>query len=314
MAAPAPPAGPAAGAAPLAIGKLVVVGVGLIGGSCALALRANAAVTVREIVGVGRSRANLDDALARRIVDRVRTLDEPWGTELADADVVLVAAPVAQYTSLFRVIAAHAGQGTLVTDAGSTKSDVVATARSELGGMLARVVPAHPIAGSHHSGASAADATLYRGRTVIVTPLAENAPDAVARIEAVWRACGARVSTLDPALHDRILAAVSHLPHVIAHAYLAELAGRRDAASFLAYAGSGFRDFTRLGGSSPEVWRDITLANRHALLAEIAAFRDALDGVARLIDAGDAAALEALFARSRDARREWEATMSGKGP
>ncbi len=303
---PAPaPGGDAA--APLAIGKLVVLGVGLIGGSFALALRAAAPrVQVGAIIGVGRSSENLDDAVARGIIDRGLTLDEPWTNEIGDADVVLVAAPVAQYAGLFRALVPALGARTVVTDAGSTKSDVVATAHASFGTRIGSFVPAHPVAGSHLSGASAASATLYQQRSVLLTPTAETDPAAVAYVTALWRACGAHVTTLDADLHDRILAAVSHLPHVIAHAYLEELSQRSDAADFFAHAGTGFRDFTRLGGSSPEIWRDITLANRDALLGEIAAFRAALDRVTALIESGDADALQALFARSRDARREWE--------
>lgn len=303
---------PPAGATPvtLVIDKLVVIGVGLIGGSFALALRAAPHVHIGSIVGVGRSAENLADAAARGMVDRTLTLDDAWTTELMDADVVLVAAPVAQYEALFDTMAVSLGERTVVTDAGSTKGDVVMAARAAFGARLGQFVPGHPVAGSHLSGAAAADGALYRERSVILTPLPETAPDAVARVTALWQACGARVSTLAPDLHDRILAAVSHLPHVIAHAYLAELSLRRDAAAFFSHAGSGFRDFTRLGGSSPEVWRDITLANRTALLAEIAAFRTALDRVATLIDEGDADALQALFARSRHARRAWEASQA----
>jgi prephenate dehydrogenase len=295
-------------ASDLVIHKLVVIGVGLIGGSFALALRAATGVRVRSIVGVGRSPENLGDAAVRGIIDRGLTLDDNWTDEITDADIVLIATPVAQYAALFDAIVPAIGPRTTVTDAGSTKGDVVAAARSAFGPRLSRFVPAHPIAGSHESGANAAIATLYRGRNVIVTPLPETDPAAVEFVSALWRVCGAQVSALDAGLHDRILAAVSHLPHVIAHAYLAELAERADAAAFFAHAGTGFRDFTRLGGSSPEMWRDITLANRDALLAEIAAFRTALDRVAALIKASDAEALEALFVRSRDARREWEAS------
>ena len=293
------------------IGKLVVVGVGLIGGSCALALRrANAVGTV---VGVGRSRANLDAARARGIVDRAYAQDGEWANELPGADVVLIAAPTAQYPSLLATIASAIESACVVTDAGSTKRDVVAAARTALGSAFGRFVPGHPIAGSDLSGAAAADPALFEGRNVVLTPVAETAERAVGTVSGLWQACGARVSTTTPEQHDRIFAAVSHLPHLLAFAYVAGLAARTDGDALLAQAGSGFRDFTRIAASSPEMWRDIALANRGPLLDELSLLRATLDDVARLIAAGDGAALETLFARAAQTRREWGATLPTGG-
>jgi prephenate dehydrogenase len=294
------------------IGRLVVVGVGLIGGSCALALKAYGAV--REVVGVGRTRANLDEALSRGIVDRARTLDEAWDAELRDADVVLVATPVAQIAPILARIAAGMGPSTVVTDAGSTKEDVVGAARAAFGARIARFVPAHPVAGTEHSGAAAAFPTLFRDRTTVVTPLAETAPDALAKVRAMWELCGARVIALDCAQHDRIFAAVSHLPHVLAFALVAQLAARPDAADLFAHAASGFRDFTRIAGSSPEMWRDIALANRRALSAALADYRALLVTLARAIDDGDGAALERIFSEASEARRRWQAESAVPRP
>ncbi len=293
------------------IGKLVVVGVGLIGGSFALALRE--ARHVGCVVGVGRTRANLDAALARGIVDRAHTLDSAWTRELADADLVLLAAPVAQLPDLFASIAPALGARTVVTDAGSTKQDVIAAARAALGAKLPRYVPAHPIAGTEHTGAAAAFPTLYRDRNVVVTPLAETDADALALVADAWRACGAQVRELEPARHDRIFAAVSHLPHVLAFALVRDLAGRPDASDYFGYAASGFRDFTRIAGSSPEMWRDIALANRDALLAEIAAYREALDALSTLIAAGDAHGLDRAFSQASEARRAWDRQRARSG-
>lgn len=287
------------------IEKLVVVGVGLIGGSCALALkRANAVGTV---VGIGRTAANLDDAIRLGIVDRARALSDDWTGELHDADVVLVAAPVAQFPELFAAIAPVVGAQTVVTDAGSTKQDVIAAARATLGAALPRFVPGHPIAGTEHTGAAAAFPTLFDGRNVILTPMSETRTAAVDRIAAMWHAAGARVTTLAADRHDAIFAAVSHLPHVLAFALVAELAARPDADAYFDHAASGFRDFTRIAAGSPEMWRDIALANRDALLAEMDRYGEALNDARALIAAGDAQALAALFARASVARRAWEA-------
>ena len=287
------------------IDTLVVVGVGLIGGSFALALRA--AGRVRSIVGVGRGSANLERALELGIVDRAVRFDGDWTTEVASADLVLLAAPVAQFPALFAKLAGSLADGTIVTDAGSTKQNVIAAARAHLPAALARFVPGHPIAGTEHSGASAAFATLYRDRNVVLTPLPETDAAATAMVASLWTACGAKVRELDPAVHDRIFAAVSHLPHVLAFALVDLLAARPDAAEVFRYAASGFRDFTRIAAGSPEMWRDIALANRDALLGELDAYRAQLDRTRAMLASGDARALESIFAAASAARRAWGA-------
>jgi prephenate dehydrogenase len=290
------------------IETLAVVGVGLIGGSFALALRE--ARRVGSVVGVGRGRANLDAALARGIVDRVVTLDQRWTREIEDADLVLVATPVGEFPALFSALAAHPRASAIITDAGSTKESVIAAARAHLGAAFARFVPGHPIAGTEHSGASAALATLFRDRNVVLTPTADTDRAALATVASLWSACGARVRELDPAVHDRIFAAVSHLPHLLAFALVDLLAARPDADDVFRFAASGFRDFTRIAASSPEMWRDISLANRDALGAAIDAYRTKLDAVAAMVASADAAALEAVFARAAEARRTWGAAQS----
>ncbi len=291
------------------IDKLAVIGVGLIGASCALAARAAGAVS--QVVGIGRSQANLDRALARGAIDRGLLLDADWAREVADADLVLIAIPVAQYRGMLPTLAGVLGDRTVITDAGSTKQDVVLAARETLRAKLAQFVPGHPIAGNERSGAEAGDAALYVGRQVILTPLPETSAEAVALVTDFWTACGARVALLDPGRHDRILAAVSHLPHLLASTLVAELSSRKDSAEYLGSAGSGFRDFTRIAGSSPERWRDIALANRDALLTEIAAYRTALDALASSIEHGDGAALDTLLTRASEARRSWSETAGG---
>lgn len=287
------------------VGKLVVLGVGLIGGSFALALRA--AGRVGTVVGVGRSRTNLDTARELAIIDRMVTLDGDWTAEVTDADLVLLAAPVAQYHGLLAAMAGRLGQRTIVTDAGSTKQDVIAAARATLRDAVAQFVPGHPIAGTEHSGAAAAFPTLFRHRNVVLTPVPETNPAAAATVAGLWEACGGHVRVLEPAAHDRVFAAVSHLPHLLAFGLVEAFAARPDADDIFRFAASGFRDFTRIAASSPEMWRDISLANRDALLAEVAAFRAQIDRLAAMIAAGDGVGLEAVFARARKARREWEA-------
>jgi prephenate dehydrogenase len=297
---------------PHRIDKLVVVGVGLIGGSFALAQKAAGAVGT--VVGVGRGRVNLEEARNLGIVDRFVSLAEDWTAEVPTADVVLVAAPVAQYTAIFAAMAAHLGPHTIVTDAGSTKEDVIKAARATFGAALPRFVPGHPIAGTEQSGAGAAFSTLFADRNVVLTPLAETDPLAVATVASAWKTCGAHVRTLDAGVHDRTFAAVSHLPHVLAFALVAELASRPDAEALFRFAASGFRDFTRIAASSPEMWRDIALANREALLAEIDAYRNRLDSVRDLLSAGDGEGLEAMFTAARAARRAWDARRKAAPP
>jgi prephenate dehydrogenase len=220
-------------------------------------------------------------------------------------DVVLLATPVAQFASLFAAIGPHLPRTAILTDAGSTKQNVIAEARAHLKGALPQFIPGHPIAGTEHTGAAAAFATLFRDRNVVLTPLRENDSAAIATLSGLWSACGAEVRELDPALHDRIFAAVSHLPHLLAFGLVDLLAARPDAAELFRYAASGFRDFTRIAAGSPEMWRDISVANREALMAEVDAYRAALDRIAAMVAASDGAALEAVFARASAARREW---------
>ncbi len=291
------------------IEKLAVVGVGLIGTSCALALRAAGAVS--RVVGVGRSAANLERARARGAIDEAVVLDSGWTQKVADADLVLIAIPVAQYRDVLAALADVLHERTVLTDAGSTKQDVVRTAREVLKKRLPRFVPGHPVAGSERSGADAGEPTLFVGRQVILTPLPETSSSAVALVADFWTACGARVARLDAGRHDRIMAAVSHLPHLLASALVAELASRKDSAEYLGNAGSGFRDFTRIAGAPPEMWRDIALANRDALLTELAAYRTALDALALSIEHGDASALLTMLARATETRRNWSETAGG---
>ena len=290
-----------------AFNKLVIFGVGLIGGSLARALRERAGLHGR-IVGVGRSAQSVARALELGVIDEAAACDDDaaLARALEGADVVLLAAPVAQTEPLLARIAPFLDARTIVTDAGSTKSDVVAAARSALGARVAQFVPGHPIAGRESSGVDAALPELYVDRNVVLCPLDENAPEAVERIAAMWRATGAAVHRMSEAQHDRVFASVSHLPHVLSFALVEQILEAPDAQLKFSFAAGGFRDFTRIAASSPEMWRDVCIANRTALLAELDAYTDVLARFRAAIDASDGAALEAAFARSRVARKEWQ--------
>ncbi len=280
--------------------KVVIFGSGLIGGSFALALRkANA---VGEVVGFGRSEATLQQAQQLGILDRIGRGVE---AEVGDADLVMLATPVGQMAELMARIAPHLGAHTLVTDGGSTKSDVVAAARANLGIRIAQFIPAHPIAGAEKSGASAAQADLYQGKKVVLTPLPENSKDAVTRVRKAWELCGAVVSELTPQQHDAVFAAVSHLPHLLSFALVHDLAQRNNRDQLLSFAASGFRDFTRIAASSPEMWRDICLANREALLQELQIYIAELNQMSKALASGDAVQLEQTFRTARELRAGW---------
>lgn len=286
--------------------KLVICGVGLIGGSLARALRERG--SSGRVIGVGRNAHSIARAKELGVIDAAVTItdDAALADALAGADVVLLAAPVAQTRMLLERIAPWLDRATIVTDAGSTKSDVAATAHAVLGERVAQFVPGHPIAGRESSGVNAALPDLYMGRHVVLCPLPENAPHTVARVAAMWRAAGAQVSEMPAAQHDRVFAAVSHLPHVLSFALVGQILDAPDAALKFSFAAGGFRDFTRIAASSPEMWRDVCVANRVALLAELDAYEAVLARLRAAIDTGDGAALEALFARSRQARTAWQ--------
>ncbi|SNS37717.1 prephenate dehydrogenase [Noviherbaspirillum humi] len=286
------------------LNKVVIFGAGLIGGSFALALKQAGAVG--EVVGVGRSRTSLERARQLGIIDAVADSIEQ---AVAGADLILVAAPVAQTEAILAAIAPHLRSGTVVTDAGSTKTDVVAAARRALGGKIAQFVPGHPIAGREQNGPDAAIPDLYIGKKVVLAPLPENASADVDRVAAAWRLCGAIIHRLSAEEHDKVFASVSHLPHLLAFALVDDIARKPHADLLFQYAASGFRDFTRIAGSSPEMWRDISLANQAALLTELDIYTQRLSEMRELLAAGDAAGLEAIYANAQRARHDWIKTI-----
>jgi len=284
------------------VDRLALVGTGLIGGSFALALKQAGAV--REVLGVGRNPARLTVARELGLIDRAAD----WA-EAGQADCILLAMPVGETEAVLNKLAPHLKAGAIVTDAGSTKANVVEVARAALGTRFADFVPGHPIAGSEQSGPGAARADLYQGKRVVLTPQAETRAGAIAMVRTLWEATGAQVETLEAAQHDRIFAAVSHLPHLAAFALVDDLAQRADGDTFFRFAASGFRDFTRIAGSSPEMWRDIALANRGALVAELDAYLASLQVLRSAVSADDAEALLAIFSRARAAREHWLKTQ-----
>jgi prephenate dehydrogenase len=282
------------------IRTLAIIGVGLMGGSLAMALKRTG--LVERVVGAGRGRDNLELALKTGVIDVAA--DSP-ALAAQGADMIVLAVPVGGMPGVMAQIAPHVAEGAVLTDVGSTKQDVVAAARTLLARHLARFVPGHPIAGAETSGVEAAHADLYRGKDVILTPLPENDATAVARVRDMWRGCGAHVECMSAEAHDRVFAAVSHLPHLAAFALMDELAGREDSALYFRHAGSGFRDFTRIAGSHPEMWRDVALANREAVVAELDAYIDRLARIRDLISSGDREALMEVLRRASHARRLW---------
>ncbi|OGA24871.1 MAG: prephenate dehydrogenase [Betaproteobacteria bacterium RIFCSPLOWO2_02_FULL_67_26] len=284
----------------LKIGKLVVIGVGLIGGSFALALKRARAVS--HVTGIGRTRRNLAAALKLKAIDEIA--NDAAGA-VRDADLVMLATPVGQMPAIMSAIAAHLPAHAVITDGGSTKRDVIACARRFLGGHFPRFVPGHPVAGTEKSGATAAFPELFRDRNVILTPQPETAASATRLVRRAWEACGARVVRLDAEAHDTILAAVSHLPHVVAYALVNLLARRSNAAQLFGLSAGGLRDTVRIAGSSPEMWADICVANRDALLAVLEDYENELEQMRAAIDSADAAELRRMFAQARRAREKW---------
>lgn len=283
----------------IAFKRLVIIGVGLIGGSFALALKR--AGIVGEVIGVDRNRAALDDALRLKVIDVVANISDA----LKGADLVLLAVPVGQMSATFKPIAHDIEANAIIMDCGSTKQDVIAAARATLGEKISQFVPAHPIAGRETSGVGSAEAMLFDGKNVVITPQMENSAETISRVEDAWRECGANVVTLTAAAHDAVFAAVSHLPHMLAFALVDEFAARPNAKSLFSFAASGFRDFTRIAGSSPEMWRDIALNNRDALLTEMDAYMAKMQQLRTMIANADVAELEHLMQRAREARAKW---------
>ena len=284
------------------LNKLVIIGVGLIGGSFALALRS--ASLVEHIVGIGRSRENLLRAKELGVIDEIANdLQET----LKDADLVLLAVPVGQIGKTIAQISVYLESKTIVTDVGSTKQDVIIAARSFLAHNLRNFVPSHPIAGTELSGVNAANANLFHHKHLILTPLEETSVDAIHYITRLWQSCGARISQMQASQHDEIFATMSHLPHILAFTLMNHVCtiAKGSPSNLLRFAGTSFLDFTRIASSSPEMWRDICLTNQASLLCQIDAYQDELAALRKMLANNDGVTLEKTFSNAQAVRHQW---------
>ena len=279
------------------IERLCIIGAGLIGGSLARALRA--ADYCREVVGCSRNPEHLQQAVELGVIDRFET-DPARAVE--GADMVLVAVPLGAMEPVFRMLRGHLPAGAAITDVGSAKASVIEAARRGFGELPAAFVPGHPIAGTEQSGVAASFPELFRDRRVILTPVEQTSAEATARVRAMWEAAGAVVDEMDPAHHDTVLAATSHLPHVLAFALVDSLTRLGESDEIFRYAAGGFRDFTRIASSDPVMWRDICLANGDAILQMIDRFSGDLQQLADAVRQHDGETLQTVFASAKQAR------------
>ncbi len=279
------------------INRLAIIGVGLMGGSLALALRRSR--YCQDIVGFGRNRDNLEQAVAMGVIDR---FEVDAAAAVRGADCVVVAVPLGSVGSVMTALRPGLADDAIMTDVGSAKGSVVADVTSAFGYLPARFVPGHPIAGKERSGVQAATAELYQGHRVILTPLPQTDPDAVALVRKMWLVAGANVEEMAVQHHDEVLAATSHLPHMLAFALVDSLARLGDAEEIFRYAAGGFRDFTRIASSDPRMWRDICLANRAALGVMFEHFRDDMWRLEQAVANSDGEVLMEMFSRAKAAR------------
>ncbi len=289
--------------------QLGVIGCGLMGGSFALALKR--AGLVRRVIGYSKSPSTTERAKRLGVID---VAAESALLAVAGSDIVVIAVPVAATETTFKAIRHLVDPHVLFMDVGSTKRDVVDTARRVLKERIAAFVPAHPIAGKESAGVQHADAALYAGRQVILTPLEETAPEMVQKATDVWSAIGAQVLKMTPDNHDAAFAAVSHLPHLLAFAYFNAVTNQSAGRDYLSLGGPGFRDFTRIAASDPAVWRDILTANREEVLKQSQRFRNALDALELAMRAGNAQALEDLIRSAAEGRGSWQIGGARGGP
>jgi prephenate dehydrogenase len=281
--------------------QLGLIGCGLMGGSFALALKK--AGLVKRVVGYSKSPSTVEKARRMGVID---VAAESALLAVSGSDIVLVAVPVAATEATFKAIRHLVDPNMLVMDVGSTKRDVVDAARRVLKECLPSFVPAHPIAGKEVAGIEHADATLYQGRKTILTPLMQTDPRQLQKATDVWAAVGCQVLKMTPEHHDEAFAAVSHLPHLLAFAYMNSLGGQNRGTEYLSLAGPGFRDFSRIAASDPTIWRDILLSNREEVLRQSEAFRLSLEALERQMRDWNGSALQNLIQQASDGRAGWQ--------
>jgi len=279
------------------IDRLAIIGVGLIGSSLALALKQAGAVG--QVVGYGRNRHNLEKGVELGVID---SFEATIAESVADADVIVVAVPLGAMQQVFAELKSSIRADAVITDVGSAKASVIAAAKAELGDVFARFVPGHPIAGTEQSGVEAGFASLYQSRRVILTPLKQTAADAIEVVDRMWQHCGAIMEYLSVEHHDKVLAATSHLPHMLAYALVHHLSHLNDHEEIFRYASGGFRDFTRIASSDPVMWRDVCLSNSEALITLIEQYQQELERISVAIRNSDADELLKLFGRAKSER------------
>lgn len=282
--------------------QITLIGVGLIGGSFVLDLKRLGLVA--KVVGIDLDRANLDRAIERGVIDEAHT--EISAASVGGADLILIATPVAALTAVCTALKPHLNQRVWISDVGSTKQSAVAAFAEHLPEHLSRCIATHPIAGSDRHGALAAQFGLFQDKKLILTPHGHEHSDGLVLMESLWQAVGAQTFYLSPTEHDGVFAAVSHLPHLLAFAFVHQLFDHAEGQMYLQFAGSGFRDFTRIAASHPAIWADISLANRHGLLDLIQGFRSQLDVLEQALQQNDRTALYRYFDEARNTRDEWQ--------
>ncbi|MCP1659153.1 prephenate dehydrogenase [Neisseria perflava] len=287
---------------PAPVKQITLIGVGLIGGSFVLDLKRLG--LVEKVVGIDLSRENLDRALERNVIDAAYT--DINAESVGGADIVIIATPVSTMSAICEAVKPFLGADTLITDVGSTKQSAVAAFQNHLTEFLPNCIAAHPIAGSDRHGALAAQFGLYQDKKLIITPHGRERSDGLERIEALWQAVGARTYRMSAAEHDAIFAAVSHMPHLLAFAFVHEMFDHPDGQTYLQFAASGFRDFTRIASSHPAIWTDICLANKNSLLALLGGLQTQLNTLRGMLETDNKDGLYQYFDEARQTRDDWQ--------